>query len=975
MAHLATASIIRQIESLFDGSSVAGLTDRELLDRFTSRRDADAEVAFAGLVARHGPMVLGVCRQILGDRHHAEDAFQAVFLVLARKARSIRNPELVGSWLYGVARRTAGKLKTRLSRRRKHEEGDAMIERTAVKQVEATLPAAEVSAIACEEAEIFHREIARLPQRFRLPVVVCYFEGLSLEEAAQRLRWPGGTVASRLARARDRLRRALTRRGVALPSVALEAALSPGSARPLVSFNLGEVSTQATLRFAVGRAAGNMVPHGAGALAREALKSMMRQNVRAAALTLLLLGTIATGAAFLARLPATQNDPKKPSVPLSPPVATSSQPAAQKTAAGRMLVTGRVLDPQGKPIPNATVMVHAGTKLGRAVGTGGRKPTPIGQARIDGSGRFRIDALRTTSARDEVLSAVAVAPGFGAGWVLLDPDAEEPAAEITLRPEQVIRGRVFDVHGQPVQAVTVTVRALFRVPRLTPGFRGESEGEAFWMTQAKDLTGWPLSTTDGDGRFILRGVDRGTHLYLEVNDPRFARQRIDIDTNTLSDSKPLPLVLDPAQMITGRVTYADNGKPAAKAWVTVSSMRKMLGAGGIEDFQADAEGRFHANPFLGDQFIVVAHPPDRQPYLSIRKTIDWPKGAIQQSIDLALPRGVLIRGKVTEEGSGQPIEGAIVRYIVQSEQVTGPDLTFRCPAETSADGSFELGVVLRPGYLVIRAPSEDYANQEIGDRLLFEGQPGGRRVYGHAFIACDPKPGSPGQPVNVVLRRGVAINGRVIGPQGQAPRDTLMFSRVILGPGILGWARWIAQNRAHARDGRFELHGLDPAADNPVYFLAPNQELGATALLSGKLAGGPPVTVRLEPMGAARARLVNAEGKPIAIRLPPAFVTMVVTPGPPASRTESNSGQLFADEGSLSQVDPVNHAQALASDAAGRVKIPDLIPGATYRLIDRSAMRGAVGAQFVRKEFRVKSGETLDLGDIRIENPQSPQIR
>jgi DNA-directed RNA polymerase specialized sigma24 family protein len=138
MADLATSSVGRQIESLFDGNSVAGLTDRQLLERFTTRRDAGAEVAFTALVTRHGPMVLGICRQILGDRHHAEDAFQAVFLVLACKARSIRKPDLVGSWLYGVALRTARKAKTRLSRQRKNEDGDALSGPGEIKIVEAT---------------------------------------------------------------------------------------------------------------------------------------------------------------------------------------------------------------------------------------------------------------------------------------------------------------------------------------------------------------------------------------------------------------------------------------------------------------------------------------------------------------------------------------------------------------------------------------------------------------------------------------------------------------------------------------------------------------------------------------------------------------------------------------------------------------------------------------------------------------------
>ena len=104
---MATTSLARDLESLFQGGSAAGLSDRQLIERFATRRDEAGEAAFAALVARHGPMVLGVCRQLLGDQHQAEDAFQAVFLVLADKARSLREPDLLGKWLYGVAVRTA----------------------------------------------------------------------------------------------------------------------------------------------------------------------------------------------------------------------------------------------------------------------------------------------------------------------------------------------------------------------------------------------------------------------------------------------------------------------------------------------------------------------------------------------------------------------------------------------------------------------------------------------------------------------------------------------------------------------------------------------------------------------------------------------------------------------------------------------------------------------------------------------------
>src|SRR5215469_14756482 len=115
MAYVASASLARQLGSLFEGGCAAGLSDRELLERFTARGEVADEAAFAAIVARHGPMVLGVCRQLLGDHHHAEDAFQATFLVLACRARSIRDPDVLGAWLYGVAVRLARKARARLA--------------------------------------------------------------------------------------------------------------------------------------------------------------------------------------------------------------------------------------------------------------------------------------------------------------------------------------------------------------------------------------------------------------------------------------------------------------------------------------------------------------------------------------------------------------------------------------------------------------------------------------------------------------------------------------------------------------------------------------------------------------------------------------------------------------------------------------------------------------------------------------------
>ena len=244
-----TTSVARQIESLYGGGSVAGLSDRQLVDRFVTRRDAAGEDAFAALVARHGPMVLGVCRQLLVDRQHAEDAFQAVFLVLARRARSVRDPDLLCNWLYGIALRTARKARARLARQRRREEDRA------VTSVQAkTAVAADQIVITREQAETLHEEIDRLPGSFRLPIVLCYFEGLTLDQAAQRLRCPAGTIHSRLVRARERLRRGLTRRGVVVPAGTLGVLLSLQSARASVSSSLCETTTRAAIRFAAGQA-------------------------------------------------------------------------------------------------------------------------------------------------------------------------------------------------------------------------------------------------------------------------------------------------------------------------------------------------------------------------------------------------------------------------------------------------------------------------------------------------------------------------------------------------------------------------------------------------------------------------------------------------------------------------------------------------------------------------------------------------
>ncbi len=210
-----------------------------------------------------------------------------------------------------------------------------------------------------------------------------------------------------------------------------------------------------------------------------------------------------------------------------------------------MFVVGRVLDPQGKPVPERDDDGLRGAQAAADVPTGLEMmaPSSIGQAPSDESGRFRLDVPRTSSSTHEQAGAIAIAPGYGAGWVDLDLDADQTTADITLRPEQVIQGRLFDLQGRPVQGVTVSVAAMGRV---LPNPEGDPEDESLegpifcGGNHAKSLPAWPRpAPTDAEGRFTVRGAGQGLRVILVIDDPRFARQLIKVDTDNTPNSKPL----------------------------------------------------------------------------------------------------------------------------------------------------------------------------------------------------------------------------------------------------------------------------------------------------------------------------------------------------------------------------------------------------------------------------------------------------
>ena len=280
------AALVHELKTLFNVGVVRDLTDGQLLERFATDRGEAAELAFAVLVERHGPMVLRVCRSVLSGEFESDDAFQATFLVLVQKARGLWVRDSLGPWLHQVAFRTASRARLSAARRRRHEAHAA-----------ATRPEAHTVKTA-ELDDLLHEEIEMLPARYRAPVVLCDLEGCSHQQAARHLGWPVGTVKSRQARGREKLRDRLRRHGLA-PSVALLGSGSPfAGANPVVSPALVEATTRSIVQFVTCQSA---VKATTLSLVHEVLKAMSMTRWAKTGSVLLMLGATVSGAGIYAQ--------------------------------------------------------------------------------------------------------------------------------------------------------------------------------------------------------------------------------------------------------------------------------------------------------------------------------------------------------------------------------------------------------------------------------------------------------------------------------------------------------------------------------------------------------------------------------------------------------------------------------------------------------------------------------------------------
>ena len=674
------------------------------------------------------------------------------------------------------------------------------------------------------------------------------------------------------------------------------------------------------------------------------------------------------------------------------PQAQQTPPTTEKNEEPTMhhtIITGQVVDAAGKAIAGAQVAVVGRSRNLSADSLMSDELKLLGLAKADGEGRFQLSTPKLSSAAYYEAHAVAVADGCNLGWQSIGLDVGRPQATITLAKEQTIHGRLVDAKGSPAAGAKVYV-ASFGKP-----LPGDFDGIQCW-TPPSQLPFWPKPmTTDRDGRFTLRGVDRSQILHLQVRDDRFALDRVHVgEANgkdarvTVSPSGEVTISPQPARIFEGTITYDDTHKPVANARVEIgasydpmSCIMNMVG-------QTNAEGRFRLNPWSGKIFFITVCPPDGEPYLTYQKEIKLADGQQPPKIEIALPRGVLLRGKITCEnimrGVGaskdteghpvlhgevtinEPLAGATVTYQELSKSPYRPDriLPDHSPRSvrgvSRADGSYKIAVPPGPGTVFIQGPKNDFIRQTVNTRDFYKTAADVQRYlvqrhYVAAYATLDLKPNEEPAELNLAIRRGVTVKGTIVGPDNGPPGDVLIVSRHFMGFDDDSW------NGGHVtvKNGQFVVHGLDPKVSVPFYFLDPKNETGATIEISGSSGSDEPLVVHLQPCGKAAARFVTPKGGPKAKYCPSLMI--LISPGPFRGDDKRNRKEVSSDQDFVANFDREHYWTGPLTDADGRCTFIALIPGATYRLPIFNKL-----GDWDEKDFSVKSGETLQLPEITV---------
>jgi RNA polymerase sigma factor (sigma-70 family) len=992
MAIETLGAALRQIKRLFADGVATGLSDGHLLELFIDRRDA---AAFEALLARHGPMVLSVCRTILRDSSDVEDAFQATFLVLVKKARTIRGRQTVGGWLHQVARRVAVQASRAAARRRAREREVGLM---------AAAKSASGPAVVDQLLPALHEEIGRLPEKLRLAIVHCDLGGMTHAQAASALRWSERTTRRRLAEAREKIKDRLRRRGLEHDQTLLEAVLIR-EAHGLVPPAWREATVRAALDILSPAVAVSAVSGAAQSLTHEVLKAMFLQKVTtaAAAFAGAALLVWAASAALVLRgdEPARKAEGPAP----APRARRASPPLAQPRrvepdrldAAGTFPVRGRVLDPDGKPVAGAEVLIRHFTPSGWSwtrpeMGRRGQRGRVATSA---ADGRFHFDLDKESSDwpwGDEPAwhqaQIAAVAPGLALAWADAGSLLKGDEAILRLvRDDVPVRGRVLDAQGRPVAGSTVRIR---QIAALANGVDPdamlalgelESDQTAAWYG---DVSEAPLPgaqntlRTGADGRFEIRGIGRDRIGALDFRGPMHADGTLYVMARASTaqpkprprpagreremlfhGSPPKPLlvgaifdyIVGPAKPITGVIRSKATGKPLAgikvvgqegATWTSVVTRTDEAGRFRLAGLPKGEVYKLEANQGYG---AVLQ-------FQSAQITVTDTEGLKPIETTLELPKGVMVTGRLIDPLTGGPVPLGQVSYCKLPTNHNDGD-----GAETLkrlADLTFRLTVPPGEGMVFVTAWGKDlpYARARLrkADKGKGVGGIGDGETYmvplngHHAYKIVDIPAAAESFHLDLELTRGLSRKGRVVGPDGQP----------VSGAQCYGTSATWGEMKTLAGD-TFEALGLEPDYPRQLIFAHQGRRLVGSVIIRGlESRSEEPLVVRLDRPGSLTGRLLDEDNLPIAgatlstlsialdgSNLPPG-------PGPQAMWPDS---------------------ETVTSGPDGRFQIDGLKPGVktnsgvTFK--DRPGVYGDAGMALRDIVIR-KHGEIRDLGDIKV---------
>jgi RNA polymerase sigma factor (sigma-70 family) len=905
---------------------LADLPDAELLDRFRAAAD---HAAFEAIVRRHGSLVLAACRRVLADEADVEDAFQAAFLVLLENPRVVRSEASVGNWLYGVARRVALQAKTAAARRQAREQS-----------APARGPAPPPDLSWQEACDALHGELDRLPAKYRRPIWLCYFEGRTRDEAAAALGCSPGAVKGHLERGRELLRNRLAKRGIALSAGLLFATLrTPAAALP-----------PRLIQLAVGAATDP--PPTLTTLARGV--AMAGLKTRWPALAACLAGLVGLA---VAAVPGPAAAPT-PSAPAARPADSLPAANADPVPAEERTISGTVTGPDGQPVPGAKVYLIPRTNR--------EKPAAETIAAADGSFRLAFDPERVAgwvgadeSWRDAGL--IAVADGFGPAWTRVGDVTQSRWQARLLVDDVPIEGTIRNLEGRPVAGVEVSVSFIrdWDLPeQLDEYLREVKTGKARYLRARYWWGGIPgrvnACKTDAGGRFTITGLGRDRLVTLKVGGSGIAWTGLAVLTRPGQpiEGKEYPsprapaftvypatfdLPLPPGRTVSGVVKDEQTGEP-------VPGMRVRIDSGAPET-TSDAEGRFSIGGVgkgtgREERPHLTASPGTAAPtYLSTRFELPaGDPGLGEQNVDVRVQRGIPVRAKVIDKGTGQLVEADVSYFAVYpNDQVPATLGGWNASLPRQPDGTYLGGALPGPGAVVVRRFPRRYVPATASQKAYFKldrmpnveygGSADDLWVAGYGGFAPNPLPvrqfqavgfinpakGAAGVDVTLELDPGETKTLRLVDPDGKPLSG-------------VRWKEYIEDSWSDPLPGSHRnVMGIGRGWTRFQFFRHEDKMLAAVIEVKGDTST--PATVMLKPWATVTGRL-------------------------PADLPDRSAGQVI-----------YGLPDYVVADKEGRFRIEKLPPDHPFDVwVGRDGIR--LG-QFLQPVV-AKPGEHLDLGEVKL---------